>query len=350
MPPKCCPTDKKPSKNNRFDIILHTSTAIIVASLFSYMLFPQTGWLHTFSYTIIELMHAMWWGIALGIVFIGLMTKVPREYFSAILGQKDNLGGIIRATIAGLFLDLCNHGILLIAAKLYERGVSMAKVMAFLIASPWNSLSLTIILIALIGLKWTLIYTAGSVIIALLTGLIYGLLVKTGKLPENPNKIELPENFSLKSDAKKRLKTFKFTKQFFKDVLLGSLGEARMLLRWLLLGVIITAAIRAFVPTETFVYFFGPTFMGLMATLAVTTILEVCSEGSAPIASEFINRGNAPGNGFVFLMAGVSTDYTEIMIVREFSKSWLIAFSLPIITVPQVLLLGWIMNLAHLSP
>lgn len=329
-----------------FDIIMHGSLSIIIAAMFSYVLAPQVQWLHDFTYAIVALFHDMWWGLALGIMFIGLMNKIPREYFSAMLGSKDNLGGLFRATLAGLVLDLCNHGILMVAAKLYERGVSLAKVMTFMIASPWNSLSLTFILIALVGMKWTLIYIAGSAVIAFATGLIYAALVKSKHMPDNPNSTDLPTNFSLTKDAKERLKTFKADKKFWKDITIGSLPEARMLIRWLLLGVVMTAAIRAFVPAEMFTGLFGPTFLGLLATLGVTTILEVCSEGSAPIAAEIVNKAKAPGNGFAFLMAGVATDYTEMMIIKEFSKSWWVAFSLPLITVPQILFLGWIMNLA----
>jgi hypothetical protein len=91
---------------------------------------------------------------------------------------------------------------------------------------------------------------------------------------------------------------------------------------------------------------FGPTIFGLLATLIATTIIEVCSEGSAPLASELFHNAKAPGNAFTFLMAGVSTDYTEIMILRETTKSWFMALSLPVVTVPQVILLGWIMNMA----
>lgn len=344
----CCPSKKTDHEHSQkgFDYILFGSLGVIAVALGSYIFMPQLQPLHDFSYAIIELAHKMWWGVLLGILFVGLMTKIPKEYFQAVLGRGDTFGGVVRATIAGLFLDLCSHGIVLVGAKLYERGASLAQVMAFLIASPWNSLSLTIILIALIGLKWTLVFIAGSALIAITTGVIYLALVKSGNLPANPNSVELPQDFSLKADAKKRLAGFNFTRQYFKDVFWGGMSEAKMLLRWLLLGMVIAAAIRAFVPPEIFANWFGPTLLGLILTLAATTIIEVCSEGSAPIASEIINGANAPGNGFTFLMAGVATDYTEIMVVREFSKSWKIALSLPLITVPQVILLGYIMNIA----
>ena len=343
MATSCCDHEQKSS----FDFVLYGSSGIILLSLALYPFMPHIQPLHDFAYAVIDLLRTMWWGIVLGIIFISFMSKIPRRYFSAVLGRGDTFGGILRATVAGLFLDLCSHGIVMVGAKLYERGASLAQVMAFLIASPWNSLSLTIILIALIGLKWTLIYIAGSALIALITGLIYQKLTARGVFPENPNTTFIPEGFSITKDAKMRLSDFQPSLGFFKETLSSGLHEAKLLLRWLLLGVIMAAAIRTFFPTELFHEWFGPTFLGLIITLAATTIIEVCSEGSAPIASEIVNRAGAPGNGFAFLMAGVSTDYTEIMIIREFSKSWMIALSLPLITVPQVLLMGYIMNMGY---
>jgi uncharacterized membrane protein YraQ (UPF0718 family) len=78
--------------------------------------------------------------------------------------------------------------------------------------------------------------------------------------------------------------------------------------------------------------------------LLATTVIEVCSEGSTPIAADLMNRANAPGNAFTFLMAGVATDYTEVMSIRDTTRSWKIALFLPLITVPQVMVIGFILN------
>ena len=83
---------------------------------------------------------------------------------------------------------------------------------------------------------------------------------------------------------------------------------------------------------------------GLWLTLLATTIIEVCSEGSTPIAADLMNRASAPGNSFTFLMAGVATDYTEIMSIRDTTRSWRIALCLPLVTVPQVILIGALLN------
>ena len=106
----------------------------------------------------------------------------------------------------------------------------------------------------------------------------------------------------------------------------------------------LAALIRTFVSPEHFETYFGPTLAGLGLTLLVATILEVCSEGSVPLAADLLTRANAPGNSLTFLMAGVSTDYTEVMVLREVTKTWRIPLCLPLVTLPQILLLGVMLN------
>lgn len=331
-------------KGFKFDPIFHGSAAVIVITLGLYFLNVPLPYVEHFGHTLIDFLKTVWWGVLVGAIFVGIMNKVPREYFNHILGGGDTKSGIFKAALAGVLLDLCSHGILMIGAKLYERGASYAQVVTFLIASPWNSFSLTLILIALIGWGWTLTYIIGSLIIAVITGFLIQFLTKAGKLPDNPNSIEKVEGFNVIKQAKKDLKTVDFNVAFFKDLILGSKHEVKMLLKWLLLGIIIASAIRTFVPPELFQQFFGPTMLGLFLTLIATTIIEVCSEGSAPIASEIVNNAGAAGNGFAFLMAGVATDYTEIMILKETTKSWKMAFYLPLLTVPQILVIGYFIN------
>ena len=82
----------------------------------------------------------------------------------------------------------------------------------------------------------------------------------------------------------------------------------------------------------------------MVFTLIAATVIEVCSEGSTPIAADLLNRAQAPGNAFTFMMAGVATDYTEIMVLKDTTKSWKIALFLPLITLPQIIAVGYVMN------
>lgn len=333
---------------SRPDFLLIGCGVIIALSYLVYLFLslPLSDYeaLFTFSRSVFNLVNTMWWGVILGMVFVGLLDKMPRELVMSALGTKRGISGIMRATAAGTAFDLCSHGILLVGMKLYERGASTGQLMAFLIASPWSSFSLTLIMWALVGLPWTLCFIFLSMVIAVLSGLVFEKFEDMGILPANPNKIQLPKNFKFLPALKKEYKAMTFDAEFFFDVAKAGVKGSGMIIRWLLLGVILAALMRTFISVEHFHTFFGPTVAGLMVTMVMATILEVCSEGSTPIAADIMNRAHAPGNMFAFLMAGVATDYTEVMSIKETTRSWKIALFLPLVTLPQVLVLGYILN------
>ncbi len=339
---------KNMNTKNKTDYLLWGSVFIIVpAYLLSWLAkgsYENIQWLTVLTTSIFDLMNTVWFGALLGILFVGLLDRIPREFVVSLLGKKGGIGSIIRATIAGVLLDLCSHGILMVGMKLYERGASTGQVMAFLIASPWNSFSLTLILWALIGFWWTFIFIMGSLVIAVISGLIFDKLVDKEVLPNNPNKIDLPSNFKLWPEAKKRWKKTKIKSNDVKDILWSGLLGSRMVLRWIFFGVILASLVRTFFPPDQFQTLFGPTLSGLGLTIVVATILEACSEGSVPVATDILTKAKAPGNAFAFLMTGVSTDYTEIMVLKSTTKSWKIPLFLPLITLPQILLLAVLIN------
>ena len=130
--------------------------------------------------------------------------------------------------------------------------------------------------------------------------------------------------------------------------MINGLSESKVIVRWLLIGTLLAACLTTFVPADTFSKYFGPTLLGLLVTLIGATIIEVCSEGSVPIAAELLGEAKAPGNAFTFLMAGASTDYTEIMILKETTGRWKLVFLLPLLALPQIIVLGLIFNQAGL--
>ncbi len=336
----CCDTEK-----SRLDWFLWGCLSLtIIFYLMGFMFTGHHDWLSTISHSVQELINTMWWSVLLAIIFVGLLSKVPQHFIMSILGKGGTFKGLWRATLAGVLLDLCSHGILMVGMELRKKGASLGQVMAFLIASPWNSLSLTLIMFALIGLSWTLAFIALSMLLAITTGWMFDRLEKNGTLPTQHIDTSLPENFKFWQSAKTELKQVQWTREFNQDILKRGLNGSKMVIRWLLFGVLLASAIRAFVSLEDFQQYFGPTFIGLLATLLAATIIEVCSEGSTPIAADLLNRANAPGNGFAFLMTGVATDYTEVMVIKDTMKSWKIALFLPLLTVPQVIIVAMILN------
>lgn len=349
----CCPshnTDGQNAKKVKFDLLLWGSMTGVVIFYILALLFSgnMTAFEHlqTFSNSVYELMNTMWWGLTLGIFFVALLSQIPREFVISIFGTGPGINSILRATLAGVLLDLCSHGILMVGSKLYERGISAGQFIAFLVASPWNSFSLTLILIAFIGIKWTLLFIVLSMMVAILTGLLFDYFVGKGVLGDNPNKTDLPKDFHFWSEAKTSLRELKINRPFIKSFIKDGVSGSKMVLRWIFFGILLASLVRTFMDADSFQTWFGPTLWGLSMTVVAATIIEVCSEGSTPIAADLFTRAGAPGNSFAFLMTGVATDYTEIMVLKDTTKSWKFALFLPLLTLPQVILLAWIMNQA----
>jgi len=62
------------------------------------------------------------------------------------------------------------------------------------------------------------------------------------------------------------------------------------------------------------------------------------------MAFEIFKQTGAFGSSYVFLMAGVATDYTEIGLIWS-NIGRRAAIFLPVITVPQIMLPGYLFNL-----
>ena len=302
--------------------------------------------LEPFRKTLLIYFRRIWWAILLGFFLGGVIDHyVPREYISHILASHRKRT-IFYSVILGFFMSACCHGILALSIELHKKGASTPAVVSFLLASPWANLTITIMLIGFFGLKaFFIIFSA--ILIAITTGLIYQLLERRGLIEKNEKSLSPEKDFSITEDLKKRFAGYRFSikslKSDIKGIYAGMSSLSNMVLWWILIGMGIASAAGAYIPSTIFTNYMGPTIAGLFVTLALATVIEVCSEGSAPMAFEIFRQTRAFGNRFVFLMAGVVTDYTEIgLLWHNVGKR--AAIWLPIITVPQVIVLGIIAN------
>lgn len=338
--PACC--QKKNQSFFRSKLFLVFSITLILV-LFSYFL----GSLEAFRKVLFHYLGSIWWAVLLGLFLGGIIEHyVPKEYISKILARKSPLT-IFNAVILGFLMSACSHGILALSIQLHKKGASNPAVVSFLLASPWANFAVTMMLLSLFGIKGLLIIVA-AVIIAINTGLIFMFLDKKGWIEQNKNIVSVALGYSILHDFRQRLSDYKFTSATFitdlRGIFAGMLALAEMVLGWIILGVLLASLAGAFIPVHFFHNYMGPTLLGLMVTLIVATLIEVCSEGSSPLAFEIYRQTGALGNSFVFLMAGVVTDYTEIGLLWS-NLGRRVAFWMVLVSVPQVIVLGYLFNL-----
>ncbi|MFH0790678.1 MAG: permease [Candidatus Omnitrophota bacterium] len=334
-----CHSKKEFFKNNLV-IVSIISILLLLVSLFIPLLVP-------FRKAFLMYVQTIWRAVILGLFFGGIVDYyVPRQYFAKFLGGN-RPAVIFNAVLSGFLMSVCSHGILALAIQLHKKGVSNPAIVSFLLASPWANFTITVMLITLFGLKGIFIIIA-ALIIAINTGFIFMFLDKKGLIEKNAFIIEAPEKFSILADLRGRVKNYEFSLKALitglKGVIKGAWLLSDMVLWWIILGILISSLSSAYIPRDFFWRFMGPSLFGLLVTVGLATVIEVCSEGSSPLAFEIYRQTGALGNSFAFLMAGVVTDYTEIGLLW-FNVGKRVAVWLPIITVPQVIILAYIANI-----
>ena len=293
-----------------------------------------------------EYMRMIGWAILAGLVAGGVIDRfVPREYISNILAQPKKRT-IFYATGLGILASACSHGILALSMEIHRKGASGPAVISFLLASPWANFPVTLLLVGLFGWKGFLIIFL-AVCVALSTGLAFQWLDRKGWIEKNQHTARLEESFNFRQDLKNRIRSYRPSLSQFKadlaGVARGTFELSEMVLGWVMFGILLASLIQAYVPSHLFQSYLGPSLPGLLATLFFASILEVCSEGTAPLAFEIYRQTQALGNSFVFLSAGVITDYTEIGLVWSNlgpkTALWMVCLG-----APQILFWGYLLN------
>jgi len=334
-----CSVVKRPWYKEKLYIVSIFTVALFIASYFVPFLDPLFN-------ALVDYVKLIWWAVLLGLFLGGVIDYlVPREYIEKYLGDHRKRS-IFYAVGFGFLMSACSHGILAIAIELYKKGANTSSVIAFLLASPWANLPITILFFGFFGLKAFLIIFS-AIIIALMTGFVFQFLEKNKLVECDKCGIKRRHEFSIWADVRMRLGKFSFSAKDLagtaKGILSGSWALSKMVLWWILIGMVLASAARAFIPQDFFMHYMGATFVGMVVVLVLATIIEVCSEGSSPMAFEIFRQTGAFGNSFVFLMAGVATDYTEIGLIWS-NIGRKAAIWMPLISVPQILLLGYLFN------
>jgi len=341
QPASCCSGSGR--KKLWYQTGLFLVSLLTLALLSASLVFPGLG---AFRISFMHYAKMILLPVAIGFLLGGLIDYyVAEEYISKHLAIPKKRT-IFYSVGLGFLMSACCHGILAISMEVYKKGASGPAVVSFLLASPWANLPITVLLFGLFGWK-ALLIVGGALLIALNTGLLLQVLQHYGQIEKNPNSLAVEENFSILKDVTRRFQDYRFTKTaLFRDVRgvwQGMAGLADMVLIWILIGMTLASLISAFVPSHIFHQYLGPTILGLFMTLGMATLIEVCSQGSAPLAFEIYRQTGAFGNAFAFLMAGVVTNFTEIALVWKNIGSrtaiWMVA-----LTLPQVIVLGWIFN------
>lgn len=283
--------------------------------------------------------------LLLGFLFAGLFAlfftpeKVRRH-----LGGKGLLP-VLKAVLLGVPLPLCSCGVVPLAAAMRSSGASRGATAAFFISTPQTGIDSMVATFSLLG------WLAGVLrpVLAIVTGLVGGVLI--GRLADRDDSqdsagIEAEHapgehGGCCCSDEGTAPAAHRDGDGCCSDEgkpagehggcccsggggtarRPGLLGAVRYMLWYgfvrtpktvassLLLGLVIATLIQMFVPDDFGASVIrGNAWVEMVAVIAFSLPLYVCSTGAIPIAATLVLKGISPGAALVFLIAGPATN------------------------------------------
>ena len=241
--------------------------------------------------------------------------------------KRPGARSVVMATLIGLPLPLCSCSVLPTALTLRRSGASRGATASFLITVPETD-------VVSMGLTWALLGPVMAIwrpIASLITGLATGLAVdiadpgESKPLPASAVPAlamaapapsccvpPVPEPSCCCSTPAPRPRPFLAGAlrygflQFFDDIA-----------PTLSLGLLVGAALTAWLPLLDIASVTGSTLITYGVMLGLGIPMYVCAASSTPVAAGLITAGVSPGAALVFLLAGPATNSASLLLLRR---------------------------------
>lgn len=259
-----------------------------------------------FLYTLINMLAEMAPYLLLGFLIAGLLYAfVPGEFYRKHL-SRPGAWSVIKAALIGVPLPLCSCGVLPTAVSLRRNGASRGAATSFLIATPQTGIDSIAATYSLLGPAFAIIRPVAALVTAFVGGMLVSRKEKACDADCNAevDTIDAPASHS-------------FGHKIIDSLRYGFVDMVQNIGKWLIIGLVIAAAITVFVPDGFFTFFAGYPILSMITVVIIAVPMYVCSTGSIPIALSLMLKGLSPGAAFVLLMAGPAANFASIIIVSK---------------------------------
>lgn len=243
--------------------------------------------------------------LLLGFLFAGILkVYFPNHLIYKTMG-KNNTRSVINAAILGVPLPLCSCGVIPTGISLNQNGASKGATVSFLISTPQTGVDSILVTWSLLGLPFAIIRP----IVAFTTGIFGGIATNIFNKKAKLN--------TKQSDIHDEFKGIGFGKKIIIALRYGFVDFMQDIVKWLVIGLLIAAAIEVILPADFFEKAIGNQWLEMLLVLVAAVPLYVCATGSVPIAAILLMKGLSPGAALIFLMAGPATNAATITVIYK---------------------------------
>lgn len=263
------------------------------------------------------------WLLVGSLVAGAMHVLLPKDFMRRQLAGSV---GVLKAVVIGVPLPLCSCAVIPVGLSLRQGGASRGATVAFLISTPQTGVDSILVSASMLGWPFALFKLAAAAVM----GACGGWWVD--REPAMPSLDVIDREQSSTTPGNSR----------WRELIEHSVELLRSIWRWLVIGIIVSAAITTLVPAGSLQSFAGGNeLVAMLTALAIATPLYVCATASVPIAAALVVGGLPIGAALVFLVAGPATNVATIGAVYRTLGKRALAIYLTTVIVGS-LLSGWL--------
>ena len=268
------------------------------------MTFLEAFW----SYLLLTAPYLLFGMLGAGVINRYLNIKTIEKHLSG-----KGWGTIIKASAMGVPLPLCSCSVIPAAVTLKKKGASNGATSSFLISTPESGVDSIVMTYGVMDIPMTIMRPIAAFLTATVAGFGQGLF----------NDFEMPSEETSTGGCCKKNKSAKKTEDIetfidsIKKVFTFAFGDlANDLAVWLTIGLLVGAAMNAYLPVEVFTNL--PDWSERLIVLAFGIPFYICASASTPIAASMMMKGMSPGVALIFLLVGPATNFTNLAVLQKF--------------------------------
>lgn len=268
-----------------------------------------------------------------------LNVEKVRDY----LANRNKGIGYVLGAVFGAITPFCSCSSIPVFLGFTSAGIPLGITMAFLLTSPLINEVAVLLLMSLLGIKFTLIYIA----IGMLVGIAGGLFLDAIKAER------WLQDFALKALTNARNVTYSTTAhqndilsmskrhQFAKTEAFDIFARVW---KWVLVGVGLGAALHGFVPNGWIEQNLGD---GQWWSVPFAVVLGIPlysnATGVIPVMESLIVNGLPVGTTLAFCMSTVAASFPEFILLKQVMR-WRLLCTVFLMLLVSFTLIGWLLN------
>lgn len=274
-----------------------------------------------------------------GMIFI---VSTARSFFSTektrrlLGGKRQGVGNVVAASL-GVVTPFCSCSAVPLFIGFIESGIPLGVTFSFLIATPMVNEIALVLLFGLFGWKIAAIYLVTGLAIAVVAGIVIGLI---------PNVEDGVEDFVWEIVMQEQtLDSQKLSwHDRFSQAWQGTLDIVKKVWLYVIVGIAIGAAIHGYVPQNALATILGKdTWWSVPAAVILGIPMYSNAAGVIPVVSALMEKGASLGPVLAFMMSVVALSLPEMIILRRVLKPRLIGIFIGVVGI-GIITVGYLFN------